>query len=317
MGRFEEAIAHFKAAVRLAPGETALHQWLISAMLAWADQQPAPATPLAPGMPGGPSLPLISVIVCTINPDKFARLRANLESCVAPGSLEIIAITDARSMCEGYNRGARRAAGDILVFCHDDIRILTPDFAHRIVGHLGANDLLGVAGGRSVRDATWGAAGLPYTRGQVLHMLAHRRGVTYSAFGIDGPVSGGMQALDGLFLAMRPDTWERMGFDEEYDGFHLYDIDFSFRCHLAGGRVAVCNEILVEHHSLGSFDERWKRAAARFVERFGERFDQGPRGIMACTSFLLRDTARAQQLHRAFLQFGYGTDIDVPTLAPG
>jgi len=37
-----------------------------------------------------------------------------------------VRIPDARSLAEGYNRGLRRARGDLLLFSHDDVRIVTP-----------------------------------------------------------------------------------------------------------------------------------------------------------------------------------------------
>ena len=75
-------------------------------------------------------------------------------------------------MGEGYNRGARQAVGDILIFCHDDIEFLTPDTGHKLVGRLDEYDFLGVAGSTWLCDVQWGSAGLPYERRQVVHALA-------------------------------------------------------------------------------------------------------------------------------------------------
>jgi len=306
LGQFEKGIGCFKEAVRAAPQTAEFHQWLFSAMLAWARLQPKMPQPQAPERT---SLPFFSVIVCSINPQKFLRLKQNIESLLPENHLEIIRISDARNMGEGYNRGASQAAGDILIFCHDDIEFLTPDVGHRLAERLGEYDLLGVAGSTWLRDAQWGSAGLPYSRGQVVHALADRPGFTYSVFGMDGAMSGGIQVLDGLFLAMRRDFWVDNPFDEGYDGFHLYDIDLSFRCYLAGHRVGVCNDILIEHRSLGHFDESWKRAAGRFIARFGDRLESHRDGVIVCSNFRLNDRAQVFQLFRALRHFGYGADI--------
>ena len=51
-------------------------------------------------------------------------------------------------------------------------------------------------------------------------------------YGVDGAVSPGLQALDGMFFAARRDVLARCAFDEAtFDGFHGYDIDFSFRAY--------------------------------------------------------------------------------------
>ena len=81
----------------------------------------------------------------------------------------------------------------------------------------------------------------------------------------------GVQALDGLFLAARCELFERVAFDAQtFDGFHFYDIDFSLRAHRAGARLAVCQDLLVEHQSRGEFNDTWRRYAARFLEKFPE-----------------------------------------------
>ncbi len=303
-GQFEKGISHFKKAICSAPEVVEFHQWLFSAMLAWARLQPPESQVLE-----RTSLPFFSIVVCSVNPQKFLRLKQNIEFLIPENHLEIIRISDARNMGEGYNRGARQAVGDILIFCHDDIELLTPDIGYRLADRLGEYDILGVAGTTWLRDAKWDSAGLPYKRGQVVHALANRTGFTYSVFALDGAVSGGIQALDGLFLAMRRDFWVENPFDEGYDGFHLYDVDLSFRCYLAGHRLGVCNDILIEHRSLGHFDESWKRAADRFAARFGNRLENHSTGIIVCSNFRLNETEQVFQLFRALRRFGYGTDI--------
>lgn len=305
-GEFETAISCFREAIRCAPATPEFHQWLFSALLAWGRAQP-----FAAAAAETTDLPSFSVVVCSVNPEKFARLKQNLEASIPGDRMEIVRIADARNMGEGYNRGARQAAGDILIFCHDDIQILTANAAWRIAERLRAYDLLGVAGSTWLRDARWSQAGLPYLRGQVVHALADRPGYTYSAFGLAGASAGGVQALDGLFLAMRREFWRENPFDEGYDGFHLYDVDLSFRCHLAGHRLGVCNEILVEHGSLGRFDASWQRAAERFTERFAGKFEQRPAGVLLPSNLRLNDRDQVLQLFRALRRFGYGTDIVV------
>ncbi len=304
-GHFEQGIGHFKAAIHAAPEVAEYHQWLISAMLAWAREQPAIPEVIAKHA----IIPFFTIVVCSINTQRFLRLKQNMEALIPANRLQIVRISDARSMSEGYNRGARQAIGDIVVFCHDDIEILTPDFAARIADRLEQFDLLGVAGSTWLRDANWMSAGLPYLRGQVVHALADRKGYTYSVYGLDGITSGGIQALDGLFLAMRRDFCDANRFDEAYDSFHLYDIDLSFRCHLARDRVAVCNDVLVKHHSLGRYDASWKRAAETFGARLGDRLEARPNGINVYSNFRLDDLEQALQLSRALRHFGYGTDI--------
>ena len=78
---------------------------------------------------GGARLMLVSVIVCSIDDAKLAAVTANYRERLAGTAHEIVAIRDARSLAEAYNRAARAAKGDLLVFSHDDVEHLREDFA--------------------------------------------------------------------------------------------------------------------------------------------------------------------------------------------
>ena len=71
--------------------------------------------------------------------------------------------------------------------------------------------------------------------------------------GYDGPLTAGLQGLDGMFFIARRAVVEAVPFDEEtFDGFHGYDLDFSFAAHLAGFSVGTSAEIAVIHASGGT-----------------------------------------------------------------
>ena len=90
--------------------------------------------------------PKFSVIICSIEAAKFARVSERYKTLLAGHPFEIIGIHDARSLAEGYNRGIDQSDGDILVFSHDDVLILDSGFADKIVDRLARFDLLGFVG---------------------------------------------------------------------------------------------------------------------------------------------------------------------------
>ena len=55
-----------------------------------------------------------------------------------------------------------------------------------------------------------------------------------------------------------------------FDGFHGYDLDFSFRAHLAGFRVGVATDLLFLHQSRGKFDAAWEHYGERLMEKHAE-----------------------------------------------
>ncbi|HEY1686929.1 MAG TPA: glycosyltransferase [Tepidisphaeraceae bacterium] len=213
---------------------------------------------------------MFSLIICSNDPAKLAAVENMYRATFGDHSWELIGIPDAKSLAEGYNRGVARSTGDILIFSHDDVEILGPDFPARLTSHLSHFDLLGIAGARQLINAAWASIGPPEIFGQVVHLLRDGR-FSVDIFGTPTPAVSKIQALDGVFMAARRSLLERIRFDAEtFDHFHLYDIDFSYQAYHAGFKIGVANDINLLHHSQGNFDENW--------QRYAERFDQKWRG---------------------------------------
>jgi hypothetical protein len=66
----------------------------------------------------------------------------------------------------------------------------------------------------------------------------------------------------------RREVAEEIGFDETtFDGFHLYDLDFSFSAWRAGKKIGVCCDIPVIHLSRGSYNKEHSRYGRLFMEK--------------------------------------------------
>ncbi|HSE12605.1 MAG TPA: glycosyltransferase [Rudaea sp.] len=270
VGEWQAAAAALLLAARRGDtrGETARGVGECARELA-ATGQHAPPHPLPPERAPG----RISVVVCSIAPEKLARLRQNLDERLAGEDWELIHVDDATSLCDGYNRGVARASGELIVMCHDDIRVVSPDFAARLRAYLATYDLIGVAGTTHVSGPSWGWSGPPHTFCWVSQafLTAQYRdaGPVTLLMGARGPVVPGAQMLDGVFLAARRNLAQTLGFDAvTFDRFHFYDLDFSYRAHLAGAKLAICLDIALFHDSAGNYDEDYWRYADRFRAKF-------------------------------------------------
>jgi GT2 family glycosyltransferase len=210
----------------------------------------------------------VSVVICSIDAAKFARVTANYRSLYGAREVEIIGIHDARSLAEGYNRGIAQTRGEHIILSHDDIEILTSDFAARIDRHLGEFDLIGVAGTTRLVAGKWDAAGDPYLFVLISSPIPDSEGYVTVLRGGGPLVVPNVQALDGVFMAMRRNVAISIPFDEAlFDHFHLYDLDFSFRAYHAGFALAICRDIALIHQSIGNFDTVWARYQRRFVAK--------------------------------------------------
>jgi len=214
----------------------------------------------------------VAVIICSIDPRKFAAASASWKRSLAGVSCEIVGIHDARSLAEGYNRGLQRAHADVLVFSHDDVDVVTPDVAPWLGTHLANYDVVGIAGTRRLIGGGWFFAGDPYDFMSVISPHPETGRPILLIEGTGSLVVDGVQALDGVCFAARAEVARALRFDAAtFDHFHLYDLDFSFRAFLAGYRLAVCRDLLLVHASIGSFDPKWNEYRLRFEAKFAGR----------------------------------------------
>jgi len=218
----------------------------------------------------------VSVLICSADSGRFARTEGMYRHLLREVPHEIVLIDDARSLAEGYNRALQQARHDIVLLAHDDVGILSPDFAARLLRGMRCHDLVGIAGTRRLVGGAWHFAGYPHLAGQV-GMPGGDGGYVVTLYDVKERETKGLQALDGLLLATRRDTALRLKFDQDsFDGWHLYDLDFSLRASREGLDCATCNDILVVHGSQGSYDGHWLRYAQRFLDKHKGRVDPMP-----------------------------------------
>lgn len=216
---------------------------------------------------GAPALRSVTVGFCTVDDRRAQRARASISAALGNVAVEFIVIRDARSLAEAFNRILSCASGESVVLCHDDIEVLSPRLDLAIARALESFDIAGVAGSDRVSGPAVLWAGHPHVHGWV----SYPRGgeIEVAPLSFRSGLLGGMQALDGVFLALRGSAARSLRFDERiFDGFHFYDLDFTYGAHLAGYRLGVSTDILLLHASEGRFEEDWKRYAQRFLEKY-------------------------------------------------
>ncbi len=300
LNRFGAALKSGGRAVALAPANTEAFGTLVAIALASAKRgerfDPNP-TPRAEEKDGRS----VSVVVCSREEAKGRRIRAHYEALFAGRDFEIIQIYDARSLCEAYNRGFARTSGEVVIFSHDDIEIVSDDFAGRLLRHLSSSDVAGVVGTTQLAGTSWIAAGWPRLHGCIVHPNHSSPGLAFDCYGPRprDPV----QAVDGVLIAANRRVCETIRFDEAtFDGFHFYDLDFSYRAFLEGFRIAVAWDVLLLHNSVGRSDGNWQKYAQLFLAKHGSRMTlatRSPMGTWPCIP--MAEQAHAVALHRAMV----------------
>ena len=158
--------------------------------------------------------------------------------------------------------------------------------------HLSRFDLIGVAGTDLLIHPHWAAADSRHCYGQIAYPTADGK-FDVNIIGAPDRAVGGIQALDGCFMAARRQVIERIAFDAvNFDGFHLYDLDFSFQAYHAGFKLAVVNDINLLHQSGGDYGAQWARYAERFAKSWRLPPALTPREF-DCPSITVRSKAEA------------------------
>jgi hypothetical protein len=300
LNRLGDALKSSGRAVALAPANTEAFGTLAAIALALAKRgEQFDAMPTLPADERDNRS--VSVVVCSRDEAKGRRIRAHYEALFSGRDFEIIQIYDARSLCEAYNRGFARTSGDVVIFSHDDIEIVSEDFASRLLRHLSSNDLAGVVGTTQLAGTSWIAAGWPRLHGCIVHPSQSYPGFAFDCYGPRPRDS--IQAVDGVLIAANRKVCEAIRFDEAtFDGFHFYDLDFSYRAFLEGFRIAVAWDVLLLHNSVGRSDGNWHKYAHLFLAKHGNRMTlatRSPKGTWPCIP--ITEQAQAVAFHGAMV----------------
>ena len=213
---------------------------------------------------------MITVVYSTRNENK--EFQTHIKKTIGVKEFEILEFINngEKSLTQVYNEGLKNSKYDIVVFSHDDV-ILSDGWGKKIIKHFQNTDygILGKAGttdmsevGRWWQDTT-----------KMIGIVSHsHEGKTwenrYSANFEDEVIE--TVVLDGLFFVTHKERIKAK-FDENFKGFHFYDVDFTFNNHLNGVKVGVMFDIKITHKSIGMTNDEWEKNREQFVEKYKDK----------------------------------------------
>ncbi len=222
---------------------------------------------------------MITVVYCTKEPNqkhidhiiKSSGLHKHIEV------IEIINNSDSKSpfyngglsLTKAYNQGLNKAKNDVVVFCHDDIEIETKQWGTKLLKQFDRNPeygIIGVAGSKNmpVTGRWWENQKKMY--GRVKHTQDGKSWL--STYSDDlGQELEEVVNIDGVFFAVDKRRINQE-FNESVEGFHFYDVTFSFENFLSGVKVGVSTLIRINHHSIGITNDEWEKNRAQFAHEF-------------------------------------------------
>jgi glycosyltransferase involved in cell wall biosynthesis len=173
-----------------------------------------------------------------------------------------------KSLAEVYNEILLESKTDIVVLCHDDIYFDTNAWYPKLLKHFEKSDfgIIGMAGTTQMPESGMWWENRKKMVGIVNHEHEGKKWESkYSeSFGNDIHET---VIVDGLFIALSKNRIKK-NFNEEFNGFHFYDIPFCFENYLEGVKVGVITNIRITHKSIGQTNEQWEENRKLFSEKF-------------------------------------------------
>jgi hypothetical protein len=200
-----------------------------------------------------------------------------------------------KSLSEVYNEIIQESKTDIVVLCHDDIYFDTTSWYYKLKSHFETSDygILGVAGTTHMSETGmwWETNRRKNMIGIVNHESDGKKWTSKYSEEFNKSIRQTV-IVDGLFIALSKEKIKH-NFDEEFKGFHFYDIAFCFRNHLENVKVGVITNIRITHKSIGKTNEQWEQNRELFVKKYNENlpnkvpFDPNKKlkVLLSCISF--------------------------------
>ena len=173
------------------------------------------------------------------------------------------------SLSKLYNKALEESSNNIVVFMHDDIDIETPNVSHilnQLFSKFPGHGIIGLAGTDELVSGMWWEK-----RDKMYGKVKHEHNGKIHCNHYSESLGFNLKdvvTVDGLFFAVHKNRIKEK-FDEEFDGFHFYDIPFCVLNHLKGVKIGVTTKIMVIHKSIGQVNEQWVNNKSIFEKKYG------------------------------------------------
>lgn len=205
---------------------------------------------------------MLSIIIASCSEQNLANVEQNISQTVGiPYETIVIRNPNQKySLPEAYNLGAEKAKFDFLLFVHEDVIFHTRDWGKNLISHFENLPDAGVLGISGTSYKTFAPSGWWNPNRSYLY-VNHWQSFKFSErkrelWQCQAEAPAEVACLDGVFLAIKKEVFNRVKFDENIKGFHAYDLDLSLAVSQNYKNYFV-PDILLEHFSEGNFDDKW------------------------------------------------------------
>jgi GT2 family glycosyltransferase len=176
------------------------------------------------------------------------------------------------SLAQVYNSGITESIYDIVVCCHNDIK-LEKNWGKKLLEDFSNNSDFGVIG--KAGSCYFPESGVYWEKmhqtmvGQVYH---HPEGQKkwINRYSVKLPYLIPVVTIDGLFISFDK-TKIKHHFDETIGKFHFYDHGFCVPNYVDGVKLGVTSSFEITHESIGKPNDEFWESKDRFVQKWGSK----------------------------------------------
>ncbi len=221
---------------------------------------------------------MIHLIIAKHNDEIFKEyIESSLEKFKGrPELIHVIEDEGHTSIFSKYNRGIEMANpedDDILVFVHEDVKILDKNFFEKLeMVFLKKSDvgIVGMIGTTSFSEAGgWWICNHSFHKGSLMQGKPGTNGKETFHMNRGRGFFDNLVSVDGFCFAVRGKVCKEVKFDEPTypNAFHFYDVDYCFSVLEKGWKVAIA-DIFTEHASEGPLPESWFKNKDIFLNKW-------------------------------------------------
>lgn len=214
---------------------------------------------------------MITIIYSTHKDEQFNnKFKQHLLQTVGLKNVQVLEFQNNNefSLSEIYNKGISQSIFDIVVCCHNDIK-LENGWGRKLLKDYSDNPEYGIIG--KAGTSYFPESGIFWERmqqtmsGQVYHQPDKDKWL--SKYSSKLPTLIPVVSIDGLFLSFNK-TKINNTFDETIGKYHFYDHLFCLPNYLSGVKIGVTSSFEITHQSVGKPNQEFFETKDKFVEKW-------------------------------------------------
>lgn len=218
---------------------------------------------------------MISVIYSTHKDQSYnEKFKEHIRKSIGVKEFEILEYVNNNEfpLSQVYNRGINESKYNIVVCCHNDIRLET-GWGKKLIKDFTKNPEFGIIG--KAGSCYFPSSGIYWERmnqtmvGQVYHEPKGQK-KWLNKYSNKFPFLIPVVTIDGLFISFDK-TKIKHTFDETIGKFHFYDHLFCLPNYLDGVKIGVTTSFDITHESVGQPNQEFYESKDKFLEKWGNK----------------------------------------------